>query len=174
MKFVTLLIVVLLTTKCGSDTAQRESMPTQRSVNKGMEDVNRNFVGDEERMILAYIERRSWPTTATGTGVHYYIYENGNGRKAEEGLLAKVDYKVSLLTGEEVYSSEESGPKEFLIGQDNVESGLHEAIQLMKVGDRAHIVLSSHRAHGLMGDNNKIPPRSSVVYDLHLLGLRER
>ncbi len=174
MKSILLLFLVFLTAKCSEQPATNETGPTQREVNRGMEEVNRNFVRDEERMIASYIERREWQTIATGTGVHYYIYEQGSGETASEGQFAKVNYEVSLLNGEVVYSSDESGPKEFLIGQDNVESGLHEAIQFMKVGDRAKIILSSHRAHGLTGDNNKIPPRSSVVYDLHLLALRDR
>ncbi|HAQ71333.1 MAG TPA: peptidylprolyl isomerase, partial [Flavobacteriales bacterium] len=27
-------------------------------------------------------------------------------------------------------------------------------------------------AHGLTGDNNKIPPRSTVIYDIELIGLK--
>jgi FKBP-type peptidyl-prolyl cis-trans isomerase len=31
-----------------------------------------------------------------------------------------------------------------------------------------------HLAHGLLGDENKIPPRSVIVYDLHLIDVSEK
>lgn len=173
MKLISMILILLLAAKCGNRNEMDKNVPTQREVNKGMEEVNKGFVRDEEQMIKAYIERRGWPMTATQSGIHYYIYQKGDGEQAREGLYAKVEYEVSLLNGDIAYTSEDEGPKEFLIGQDNVESGLHEAIQFLRVGDRAKIILSSHRAHGLTGDNNKIPPRSSVVYDIHLLSLRK-
>ena len=101
------------------------------------------------------------------------IYDSsGEGDKAREGQVATLKYKVSLMDGEEVYSSENDGPRSFMIGQDNVESGLHEAVTYLKLGDKAQIILPSHLAHGLTGDNNKIPPRSTVIYDLELIGLK--
>jgi FKBP-type peptidyl-prolyl cis-trans isomerase len=83
-----------------------------------------------------------------------------------------IDYSVSLLDGTECYSSKSTGPQEFRIGQDNVESGLHEAILLMKVGDKARFILPPHLAHGLIGDQNKIPAMSTIIYDVELKALR--
>jgi FKBP-type peptidyl-prolyl cis-trans isomerase FkpA len=34
------------------------------------------------------------------------------------------------------------------------------------------MILPSHLAHGLLGDDNKIPPKASVIYELELLSLR--
>ncbi|MDA9267163.1 FKBP-type peptidyl-prolyl cis-trans isomerase [Salibacteraceae bacterium] len=111
--------------------------------------------------------------TKTGTGLRYMVYEGkGEGEKAKDGQIATLDYKVSLMDGVEVYSSKEDGPRSFMIGQDNVETGLHEAVTYLKLGDKAHVILPSHLAHGLTGDNNKIPPRSTVIYNLELIGLK--
>jgi FKBP-type peptidyl-prolyl cis-trans isomerase len=49
---------------------------------------------------------------------------------------------------------------------------LHEGIQLLHVGDKAIFILPSHLAHGLLGDEDKIPPHSAVIYDIELLGIR--
>ena len=86
-----------------------------------------------------------------------------------------VNYKTTIKKNygkEEFYSSKEDGPRSFMIGQDNVETGLHEAVTYLKLGDKAHVILPSHLAHGLTGDNNKIPPRSTVIYNLELIGLK--
>jgi FKBP-type peptidyl-prolyl cis-trans isomerase len=52
-----------------------------------------------------------------------------------------------------------------------VESGLEEGILLLREGDKAKFILPPHLAHGLLGDDNKIPARSIIVYDLELLSL---
>ena len=49
------------------------------------------------------------------------------------------------------------------------ESGLHEALKYLKVGDKAIIILPHFAAHGILGDMNKIPPLSTVVYDIEVL-----
>jgi FKBP-type peptidyl-prolyl cis-trans isomerase len=83
-----------------------------------------------------------------------------------------VAYKVFLLNGTECYSSDKDGLKEFRIGQDHVESGIHEMVQMMKTGDKVRFVLASARAHGLLGDGDKIPPRAPVLYEMELISLK--
>lgn len=152
---------------------QQETVPTQKEVNKGMEAVNRQMMLEEDAVIQGYIERRGWNMTKSGTGIWYEVLESGpEGPLAKEGQVAKVAYKVSLIDGEVVYSSDENGERAFLIGQDDVESGIHEAVTYLKKGDRARVVLPSYRAHGLTGDNDKIPPRSTVIYEITLVDLR--
>ena len=78
------------------------------------------------------------------------------------------------MDGRVCYSSDSLGPKEFVVGADNVETGLHEGIQYLHVGDRATLILPSHLAHGLIGDESKIPPKASVIYELELLSVKDR
>jgi FKBP-type peptidyl-prolyl cis-trans isomerase len=42
----------------------------------------------------------------------------------------------------------------------------------MHVGDKAKFILPSHLAHGIMGDNDKIPPLTPVVYNIELLSIQ--
>jgi FKBP-type peptidyl-prolyl cis-trans isomerase len=53
-----------------------------------------------------------------------------------------------------------------------VESGIHEMVQMMKTGDKVRFVLASARAHGLLGDGDKIPPRAPVLYEMELISLK--
>ncbi len=133
---------------------------------------NKMYVRQESDEIDQYIAHRGWKMTTTGTGLRYIITKKGTGAPALPDKHAKVNYKISLLDGTLCYSSDSTGAKVFLIGQDNVESGLHEGIQLLHVGDKAIFILPSYLAHGLMGDDSKIPPKSSVVYDIELLSIR--
>lgn len=137
-------------------------------------ELNKSQAQIESEMIDAYVKRHNWNVTETGTGLRYYIYKESEAESenAKEGQVAVVDFVISLLDGTICYSSKDSGPQEFLIGQDNVESGLHEGITFMKKGDKAKLILPSHLAHGLIGDQNKIPPRATIIYDIELLALK--
>ena len=133
---------------------------------------NKMYVKQESDEINNYVKHHGWDMTTTGTGLRYLITNKGNGEAAVVEKYARVNYKISLLDGTLCYSSDSTGAKVFLIGRDNVETGLHEGIQLLHVGDKAKFILPSHLAHGLMGDDSKIPPKSSVIYDIELLSIR--
>ena len=144
----------------------------EREVKESLIKINKAKVRLENKQIDSYVNRRGWPVLKTGTGLRYYIYESGGGRSAKSNMTATVEYCVTLLNGDTAYTSRESGPQDFLINMDNLESGLHEGIQYMKVGDRAKLILPSYLAHGLIGDSKKIPPRTSIVYDIKLVSIR--
>jgi FKBP-type peptidyl-prolyl cis-trans isomerase len=125
----------------------------------------------EKQRIQAYVDSTKWPMTETGTGLRYWVYQQGTGPQAKEGDMAIIVYTVSMLNGTELYRNDVSKPGHFLIGQDNVETGLHEAIQLMHLGDKAKLILPSHLAFGLTGDSEKIPQKATLLYDIELLQL---
>lgn len=126
----------------------------------------------EERDIAAWVQRQGLEAYRSGTGVRTYLYADSAGPTAVPGQHARVRFAVSLINGKRCYASPPGGTEEFLIEEDNVESGLHEAIQRLSVGDSAVIVIPSHRAHGLIGDQKMIPMRSTVIYHVRLVGLR--
>jgi FKBP-type peptidyl-prolyl cis-trans isomerase FkpA len=140
-----------------------------RETKKSLIEINRLLVKKDSARIAEYIKSRNWDMTETKTGLWYMIYENGAGKKSEKGLYATINYNVALLDGIPCYSSDSLGPKRFKIGRGSVESGLEEGILLLREGDKARFILPPHLAHGLVGDDNRIPARSIIVYDVELL-----
>ena len=155
-----------------SGLVEKQAEKKDVSSMESLEKVNRYLVRTEGEDIENYIRRHGWDMEETGTGLRVWVYEHGNGPQAEKGLVATLNYKTWLINGDLIYSSNELGPKEFLIGKGGVESGLEEAILKLHVGDKAKLIIPSHLAFGLLGDNNKIPPRSTVVYDIELISLK--
>lgn len=135
-------------------------------------EANRNRVRSERADIDTYIQQRGWPVDTTGTGLRYWVNHQGGGVAAARGMIVQLEYTISLLNDSVMYASETNGLLTFNIGQDFVETGLHEAMLYLHEGDSAKVVLPSHLAHGLTGDFGRIPGNAPVVYELFVKSLR--
>jgi len=170
-KIAYLVIILIILTACDSkNNTERENQNASSA--KALEKANKYLIRTEYEDIENYMRRHDLKMEETGTGLRYLIYKKGDGKKAEKGKIAVLDYTLSLITGDVIYSSVTDGQKVFKIGQGNVESGLEEAIHFMHVGDEAKLILPAHLGYGLLGDNNKIPPRSILVYNIGLIEIK--
>lgn len=135
---------------------------------------NKEALKLEQHDIKLYAERHGLTLTPTGTGVHIQMIRDKEGPTALPDQWAKVNYRLELLNGDTAYHTEPGRPESFMVEMDQVESGLHEAIQLLSAGDSAIIIIPSYRAHGLIGDQEHIPMRSSIVYRLGVVAITDR
>jgi FKBP-type peptidyl-prolyl cis-trans isomerase len=168
------LILIAVLSSCGDNhkkTTKHTNIQSKEFQDKLIE-ANKMYVKKESDEIDQYVAHRGWNMVTTGTGLRYMIIKKGTGAIAMPEQTAKVNYKISLLDGTLCYSSDSTGAREFVVGHDNVESGLHEGIQYLHVGDKAILILPSYLAHGLIGDEKKIPPHASVMYDIEFLSLK--
>jgi FKBP-type peptidyl-prolyl cis-trans isomerase FkpA len=157
---------------CGNEVAPQKEQVNPKEYKQVLEKVNKYEVAKESDEINQYILHHNWQMEKTGTGLRYIIMEKGKGVQPKSGDIVYVNYKISLLDGTVCYSSEKDGVKDFKVEGDNIESGLHEAVLLMHVGDKAKFILPSYMANGLQGDNDKIPPMSAILVDLELLEVK--
>lgn len=175
IQFVTIpIVVMLLFSACKNNTVEQNQQSQQynTALEKQMLRVNSELVDFEDETINRFLDRYGWKMEETGSGLRWMLVEEGNGKKAQDGQVATFEYKVYLLNGELVYSSDVDGLKSFRIGHGGVESGLEEGILFLKVGDKARFILPSHLAFGLPGDQNKIPEKASLLYEVKLIDLK--
>lgn len=135
---------------------------------------NRSAVKLEDRDIDLFVQRHGLVVERSGTGVRHALLRDMPGETVHAGQWAMVRYRMELLNGDTAYTSSADGPEGFVVEEDDVESGLHEAIQRLSPGDSAIIIIPSYRAHGLIGDLDRVPPRSTVVYRIGLAGIKDR
>lgn len=135
---------------------------------------NKDAVKLEAHDMDLYARRHDLALTTTGTGVQYMLIRDAEGPTAKPDQWARVNYRLELLNGDTAYATSSGEPESFMVEMDQVESGLHEAIQLLSAGDSAIIVIPSHRAHGLIGDQDRIPMRSTIVYRLGVVSITDK
>ncbi len=130
---------------------------------------NKEVVITENDQINDYVARHGWDMNTTQTGLRLFVYKKGGGPKPSPGDLVRLNYTLTLLTGDTVYSSKEDGPLLFEVGKGQVVTGMEEAILLLEVGDRAKIIIPSHLAFGLIGDQDRINHKATLVYDIEFV-----
>lgn len=164
-------VMLLLSSSQCRQPVPAEKKENDTSYRESLLKANQEAVRIENEQIDDYIRRHRLDMTETETGIRYQIYKPGIGAKAKTGFTVKLDYTLTLLTGDTVYTAAKDGPLTFEIGKGQVITGLEEAILLLRVGDRAKIIIPSHLAFGLIGDQKKILHKASLVYDLEFISM---
>ena len=170
MRLFNCFILSILIFSCYGDTEEFPKVDLKK-LQENLLEANKKAVAVESEQIQKYIKNKKLDVIKTETGLCYQIYNDSNGVLISNKQKAVVKYTVKLLDDTACYSTKDE-VEEFTVGKDYVESGLHEGIQYMSVGDKAIIIIPSYLAHGLAGDFKKIPFRSTIVYDIELVAIK--
>jgi FKBP-type peptidyl-prolyl cis-trans isomerase FkpA len=172
MKYCLYVIAAFLFACNSQNDNQQKVVLSKKEVKKSLTNVNKTLVSSEDEDINDYISRHGWSMKKSPTGLRYHIYEKGKGEEANVGKLAVLNFELKLINDYICYSSEKDGVKKFFIGKNDEPKGLDEAVRLMKVGDKARIIVPSHLGYGLLGDQKEIPKKAVLIYDLELIDLK--
>ena len=163
-----LILLLLLLFSC-NEKPEKPGQIGKEQMKSSMEKANRYLVNEEEQDIANYIARHGLDMVSTGTGLRYQILRRGSDEKLQKGDRVSMEYKLSNLFGDMIYSSETEGVKTFIIGNGQVETGLDEAMTYLHKGDYAKLVIPSHLGYGLHGDDNRIPEYATLVYTVKII-----
>lgn len=131
---------------------------------------HREMVTEENQEIEDFCSRYHWNMEITGTGLRYMRVSRGEGTPVEEGDTVLVTYTLKLLTGDVMLNVGSEKPDTVIIGRNTINRGIDEGLRFMNSGDRYRFIVPSHLGYGLLGDFERIPFRSALVYDLTVLG----
>lgn len=163
---------LLTVTIAGATGCERNSKKSVRQMtDEDLIDLNRNRANRESELIDEYIAESSMEVSKTKTGIRREIYHGGGVDTAVTGRSVGVTYTAYLLDSTKVESTGDK-PRYFRVGQDNVISGLHEAVTLLAKGDSARIIIPSYLAYGLTGNAPTVPPNAPILYDICLVEIR--
>jgi len=96
----------------------------------------------------------------------------GTGDEAVAGKRVKVHYTGTLTDGSKFDSSLDRGtPFEFVLGAGQVIQGWDQGVAGMKVGGQRRLTVPPEMGYGARGFPPVIPPNSTLVFDVQLLGV---
>lgn len=175
IKYIIYLTIPFLFFSCGNGEKKEDNKAfNQTKVKEQFIKANQQIVVKENDEMDYYQKSHQMDFIKTTSGIRYFVYKaslKGDSIKSDD--IIKIHYTVSLLDGTECYSSKTDGAREFKVGMEDIENGLHKAVLHLKSGDKALILIPSHLAHGLLGDSKKIPPQSPIIYDVEIVSVKK-
>ncbi|ARU57807.1 FKBP-type peptidyl-prolyl cis-trans isomerase [Oleiphilus messinensis] len=104
----------------------------------------------------------------TESGVQYEVLEEGAGDKPGPTDKVRTHYHGTFINGAVFDSSVNRGePAEF--GVNQVIPGWTEILQMMPAGSKWRIAVPHNLAYGEAGSPPVIPPKSVLVFEIHLI-----
>jgi len=160
------IIFIIIFSSCNNSSEPKKVIKPNK---KTIININKYLVNKDNEHIKSYIKRHKLDMLETKSGLWYMISENGNNDKCKKGDTLIMNYTVSLLDGTICYSSDSLKEKSFILGKGEVISGLEEGILLLNKSSKAKFIIPPHLAYGLIGDENRIPARTTIIYDIELI-----
>ena len=112
----------------------------------------------------------------TGSGLKYVDEVVGTGESPSPGKIVSVHYTGWLENGTQFDSSrgpDRGQPLEFPIGVGRVIKGWDEGVMTMKVGGKRKLIIPPDLGYGATGaGRGRIPPNSTLIFEVELLGVR--
>jgi len=108
----------------------------------------------------------------TASGILITMLKEGTGASPKASDTVKVNYRGTLTDGKEFDSSYKRGePTSFPLNR--VIPCWTEGIQTLKVGGKAKLTCPPELAYGSRGAGNVIPPNSTLIFEVELLGIEK-
>jgi FKBP-type peptidyl-prolyl cis-trans isomerase len=156
-------------------SAFRTEMANKRAERaKQMEEKRKESTAKAKQEGEAFLaENKKKPgVVALPSGLQYKILTTGHGPKPNSNDTVITHYRGTLIDGTEFDSSyRRSETVSFPVR--NVIKGWQEALQLMPVGSKWQLFIPSDLAYGERGSGAKIPPNSTLLFDIELVGIQE-
>jgi len=112
-------------------------------------------------------------STKTDSGLEFILVESGKGMKAAAGYTVTVHYSGYLEDGTMFDSSvKRDQPFVFTLGMGKVIKGWDEGLALMRVGDKARLIIPSNLGYGASGAGGVIPPNATLIFDVELVDVK--
>lgn len=111
-------------------------------------------------------------TVTEGPMLRYIDIKQGDGALAEPGKQYTLHYTGWLRDGTQFDSSVGRDPLQFVQGRRQVIAGFDIGFAGMKAGGKRRLFIPYQLAYGEQG-RGKIPPKSELIFDLELLGVKE-
>jgi len=129
----------------------------------------------EEQQLKKYVEDNKITAKPNSMGLYIIETQPGTGVKIDSGCQVKMNYRVSLLDGKELFSTfERPDPVKFEYGKRIDTPGFEYAVSTLKKGSKAKIIIPSSLAFGRSGSGTLVGPYQSLIYEVEIIDVKTK
>lgn len=150
---------------CTNSDNEQRPRPTREQFIK----YNRHLVHCDSVCIAQYSDSLGLNTHPSSTNLWLTVHNPGAGDVIKNGDKVSMEYVVTTLLGDTLYSSARDGIKSLVAGQCDMNIGIDEALSQLRRGAVATVILIPEKAYGVRGDGNAISGRMILRYDISIL-----
>lgn len=156
---------------CGNKNKPQDSrfILSTKPSKETITDINRYLSEKDKAVIEGYGRRNKLKLTLSESGYYYHIFSKGNGKAIAQNSTVFITGTLALVDGTPCYTYTPEEPKAIAIARSPEITGLHIALPMLKEGAHALFIFPPNLAFGLLGDNNKVPPRATIVMNINIL-----
>jgi len=156
---------LLLMVSCGDRTPVIELQPENSElVKENMINANRVVIQSEATQIESYIQRRGWQVQQLPSGAFFYLYTKGDGPAILTNDKVQVTYRLEGLDGTPIYTNQVDT---LVVGHRDVTVALDDLLQQLHYGSQAYLIAPSNSAYGVVGDGDRVPSRTVIIYNVN-------
>lgn len=169
-----MLAACILLLSCGSKSNPQDNRfaPTRYS-KETMTEVNRYLSEKDKEIIEGYARRNKLNIALSESGFYYSILSDGSGKAITQNSVVSITGTLNLIDGTPCYTYTAEDPKIIAIAKSPEITGLHIALPMLKENGHAIFIFPPNLAFGLLGDGNKVPPRSTIVMNISILSIED-
>lgn len=168
-----MILSLFLLTACKSKVTQYPVNYDKDEFMKFSQDRNKQILEEDNELIENYIDSTGLDFKQTQFG--FWISNSGMATEtmAKSGDYVQYEYEVSDFENNVVYSRQEIGIKDAVLGREDLPRGLHVTLQLIEEGDSATALYPSFLAYGGYGDRNKIGGNEPLIFRVKILDIKK-
>lgn len=156
-------ILMLLAGCHGNPPIIEEEQDPTTQLKENMINANHVVIMSEVTQMDGYADRRGWQMEELDDGVRYLVYKQGKGGPIQMDDRVAVTYRLELLDGTVLYSRQTDT---LTVGRREVTPALDGVLLHTRYGSSVHALAPSNSAYGVVGDGDRVEPRTVIVYDI--------
>ena len=162
--------------RLSEEDAREASSAYQQEVMQGLEEEHKQLIARNKAQGKAFMEKNGQRpgVTTLPSGVQYEVLETSSGGASPDANDAvRVNYAGTLLDGTFVESNIAYG-EAVQVNMGVALKGWQQALVHMKEGDKWRLFIPPELAYGENGLRDKVPPQSTLIYELQLVEVIDR
>lgn len=125
----------------------------------------------DAEIIRNFVAQKNITVFPDADGIYYIEKVKGTGVAPEPGNYATIHFTVSLLDGQQLFTTHESGEAiDFQVGSGFENPGFNKVVERMNVGGISEAVVPCAMAFGAQGIGQVVPPFTPLFYQIELIG----